>query len=86
MLSILTCITLSGEFQAGIEVPPRVSLEQLEKNLQGSDKDTVSAIHVQNAAMGSEESTEGEATFRGRVAEEAYLSYQESCDTRVQYW
>lgn len=32
------CITLSGEFQAGIEVPPRVSLEQLETNLQGSDK------------------------------------------------
>ncbi|EKM75278.1 hypothetical protein AGABI1DRAFT_123298 [Agaricus bisporus var. burnettii JB137-S8] len=27
-----------GEFQAGIEVPPRVSLEQLETNLRGSDK------------------------------------------------
>ncbi|EKM75280.1 hypothetical protein AGABI1DRAFT_103042 [Agaricus bisporus var. burnettii JB137-S8] len=27
-----------GEFQAGIEIPPHVSLEQLETNLQGSDK------------------------------------------------
>lgn len=31
------CCSL-GEFQAGIEVPPAVSLDQLETNLEGSDK------------------------------------------------
>ncbi len=29
---------MPGDFQAGIEVPPAVSLEQLESNLEGLDK------------------------------------------------
>ena len=29
---------VSGDFQAGIEVPPPVTLEEAETNLEGSDK------------------------------------------------